>query len=166
MSAHSPGLRPRTSPSDRRGQSRASGRRRPATADTLLLLAHQLLAVAGVGVAGYLTDVHYTGLHLVCAFGRGCETVQTSIYASLLGVPVALLGLISYVSILACVSRRDGRWLFWSFSISLIAWGFSLYLTYREIFTIHAICSWCVSSALILTLLVIVGTVRAWRAAT
>ena len=54
-----------------------------------------VLAVLGIGVAGYLTYVHYAGLHPVCGVSHGCETVQTSRYAYLSGVPVALLGLLT-----------------------------------------------------------------------
>jgi uncharacterized membrane protein len=46
------------------------------------------------------------------------------------------------------------------YALTLIAVAFSVYLTYREVFTIHAICSWCVSSAVVLTLLAIVGSRR------
>jgi uncharacterized membrane protein len=46
------------------------------------------------------------------------------------------------------------------FGLSLVGFAFSAYLTYREVFTIHAICSWCVSSAILLTLLAVVSSVR------
>ena len=52
------------------------------------------VALIGLGIAGYLTVVHYTGGAPVCAIAHGCETVQKSSYASLAGVPVALLGLL------------------------------------------------------------------------
>lgn len=60
------------------------------------------LALGGMAVAGYLTYVHYAGLEPFCAGGGGgCERVQSSSYAELAGVPVALLGLIGYALILA-----------------------------------------------------------------
>jgi uncharacterized membrane protein len=121
------------------------------------------LGVAGVGIAGYLTYVHYAGLHPICGISHGCETVQTSVYSSLFGIPVALLGLITYVLILITLRRRDDNALLAGYVLTLIAFGFSLYLTYREVFTIHAICSWCVSSAIVFTLLAIVGTLRVIR---
>ena len=65
--------------------------------DILLRRASVSLCLAGVGIAGYLTYVHYAGLRPICGISHGCETVQTSSYASLVGIPVALLGLISYV---------------------------------------------------------------------
>jgi uncharacterized membrane protein len=121
------------------------------------------LGVAGVGIAGYLTYVHYAGLHPICGISHGCETVQTSVYSTLFGIPVALLGLITYVLILITLRRRDDNALLAGYALTLIAFGFSLYLTYREVFTIHAICSWCVSSAIVFTLLAIVGTLRVIR---
>jgi uncharacterized membrane protein len=128
--------------------------------DVLLRRASAALGSAGVGIAGYLTYVHYAGLHPICGISHGCETVQTSSYASLLGIPVALLGLITYVLILISLRRPDDSGLLGGYVLTLIGFGFSVYLTYREVFTIHAICSWCVSSAIVFTLLAIVGTLR------
>ena len=120
-----------------------------------------VLATAGLGVAGYLTYVHYAGLTPVCGISHGCETVQTSSYAYLAGVPVALLGVLAYVTQLATLTSRSHQALLAGFGVSLIGFAFSAYLTYREVFTIHAICSWCVSSAVIFTLLAAVNSARA-----
>jgi uncharacterized membrane protein len=133
--------------------------------DALLRRASAALGSAGVGIAGYLTYVHYAGLHPICGISHGCETVQTSSYASLFGIPVALLGLITYVLILISLKRPDENGLLAGYALTLIGFGFSVYLTYREVFTIHAICSWCVSSAIVFTLLAIVGTLRVVRTA-
>jgi uncharacterized membrane protein len=122
------------------------------------------LTLAGVGVAGYLTYVHYAGLHPVCGISHGCETVQTSSYAHLAGVPVALLGLLNYLLILVTLRTRGDNALLTGYVLTVIGFGFSLYLTYREVFTIHAICSWCVSSAIVFTLLAVVQTIRVLRA--
>ena len=128
--------------------------------DALLRRASAALTSAGIGIAGYLTYVHYAGLHPICGISHGCETVQTSSYASLFGIPVALLGVVTYVLILLSLRRRDERGLVAGYALTVIGFGFSVYLTYREVFTIHAICSWCVSSAIVFTLLAIVGTLR------
>lgn len=120
----------------------------------------QVLCAAGIGIAGYLTYVHYAGLQPICGISHGCETVQTSAYATLLGIPVALLGLISYIVIFISLRLPGDRPLLTSYALTLIAFAFSVYLTYRELFTIHAICSWCVSSAIVFTLLAIVGSRR------
>jgi uncharacterized membrane protein len=132
--------------------------------DGFLCRVSAALALAGVGIAGYLTYVHYAGLTPACGISHGCETVQTSRYAYLAGIPVALLGLLTYLLILASLLGRGERGRLAGYVLTLIGFGFSAYLTYRELVTIHAICSWCVSSAIVFTLLVVVGTVRGLRA--
>ncbi len=125
-----------------------------------------VLAVIGLGVSAYLTYVHYAGFSaLVCTGAHGghssCETVQSSVWSKVAGVPVALLGLIGYIGILASLlapDREESRLA--TLGLTVIGVGFSAYLTYRELFSIHAICEWCVSSAVILTLLLIGSIVR------
>ena len=128
--------------------------------DRRLRLAAIVLAVLGLGVAGYLTYVHYKGIHPVCGLGGDCEKVQTSVWADLAGVPVALLGLIGYATILATLFVEREEALIAGALFALAGFGFSAYLTYRELFSIDAICPWCVASAVIMTLLAIVTTAR------
>jgi uncharacterized membrane protein len=123
-----------------------------------------VLAVIGLGVAGYLTYVHYEGIKPVCGLGGDCEKVQTSAWADLAGVPVALLGLIGYAAILATLFVEREEALVAGALIALVGFGFSAYLTYRELFSIDAICPWCVASAVIMTVLAIVMTARLLRA--
>lgn len=131
--------------------------------DRRLARVSTVLAMVGVSIAGYLTYVHYAGLNPVCGISHGCETVQTSSYSYLAGVPVALLGLLTYLLILAAPLTRTEGGLSAAYGLTLIGFGFSAYLTYREVFTIHAICSWCVSSAIVFMLLAAVWTARALR---
>jgi len=135
-----------------------------ADADRSLRVAAIVLAVIGIGVAGYLTYVHYRGIAPICAVGHGCEKVQSSEWSKLAGVPVALLGLIGYIGILAAllVPGENGRMA--AALLALVGAGFSAYLTYREIFTIHAICQWCVASAIILAALAVITVTRLVRA--
>jgi uncharacterized membrane protein len=136
-----------------------------ATLEAVLRRFTFLLAAIGVGIAGYLVYVHYSGIKIVCVSGGGgCEKVQSSSYAELAGVPVALLGLIGYLGILASLlflpdetSRLAVAFL------ALVGFGFSMYLTWAELFRIHAICQWCVGSATIMTVLAIVSVVRLVR---
>ena len=128
--------------------------------DDILRRAIGGLTALGLGVAGYLTYVHYAGLRPVCGISHGCETVQTSQYAFLGGVPVALLGLITYTIVMATVFSRSEEAMLVQLVLVLIAFSFSAYLSYREVFTIHAICSWCASSAIIFTILAGLVTAR------
>jgi uncharacterized membrane protein len=132
-----------------------------------LLTAIIVLAVLGVGVAGYLVYIHYAKLNPICLGGThqhsSCLTVQSSSYAKLAGIPVAVLGLIGYIMILATLWLPGEAGRLVPFAIALTGFAFSLYLTYREIFTIKAICEWCVSSAVILTILTILTAVRFLR---
>jgi uncharacterized membrane protein len=66
----------------------------------------------------------------------------------------------TYVLILLSLRLREERGLLSGYVLTLIGFGFSVYLTYREVFTIHAICSWCLTSAIVFTLLAILGTAR------
>jgi uncharacterized membrane protein len=133
-------------------------------ADRRLRITVGVLAVLGIGIAGYLTYVHYQGGQVLCLASGGCETVQSSIYAKLAGVPVALLGLIGYVLILASVFVPKDAGRLMGATLSLIGLGFSGYLTYRELFSIHAICQWCVASAILMVLLSVVTVIRLLRA--
>jgi uncharacterized membrane protein len=132
--------------------------------DRALLRTGLVLAVLGVGIAGYLTYVHYAGVDPVCNIAHGCHKVQTSDYAKLAGVPVALLGLLGYMGILAglLLPGENGRMA--AALLALIGFGFSMYLTYRELFTIDAICQWCVASAVLMTALAVVCVRRLLRA--
>jgi uncharacterized membrane protein len=124
-----------------------------------------VLALAGVGIATYLVWVHYAGVEPICvAGGGGCEKVQTSEFAKLADIPVALLGLIGYVAILASLLVRGDAGRMMGAALALSGFGFSAYLTYREIFTIKAICHWCVASAVLMTLLAILTVVRLLQA--
>jgi uncharacterized membrane protein len=126
-----------------------------------LRIATAVLALAGLGVAGYLTWVHYADLEPICAGGSGgCEKVQTSDYAELAGVPVALLGLIGYGAILASLALPGDAGRFAGAVLALAGFGFSAWLTYVELFEIDAICQWCVASAVIMTALAVVTSLR------
>ena len=113
-----------------------------------------VLAAIGLAVAGYLTIVHYAGAEPVCALSGSCEKVQSSEYAKLAGIPVALLGLLGYASILVSLAvARGERGRLARVGMTAVGFGFSAYLTYLELFVIDAICQWCVASAILMTAL-------------
>ena len=119
------------------------------------------LAVLGVAIAAYLTYVHYSGAQVACTAGQSCAKVQTSQWSTLAGAPVALIGLVGYLAIVASLvapDREESRLA--TLVLTLSGVGFSAYLTYRELFSIHAICEWCVSSAVIMTLLLAAAAAR------
>jgi uncharacterized membrane protein len=126
-----------------------------------LRIAMIVLTVIGIGLASYLTYVHYAGIKPACTAGESCTKVQTSVYSELAGVPVALIGLLGYVSILASLLLPESEnTRLATMALTLIGFGFSAYLTGRELFSIHAICEWCVSSAVIMTILMCLSV---WR---
>jgi uncharacterized membrane protein len=106
-------------------------------------------AVAGGAVAAYLTYVHYAHISPLCTTG-GCEKVQGSSYAELAGVPVALLGLIAYVAILATTLFRGVPPAFAGAVIALGGVAFSAYLLWAQLARIHAICQWCIGNDVII----------------
>jgi uncharacterized membrane protein len=125
-----------------------------------------VLAVLGIGIAGYLTWVHYAGLEPVCVGGGGgCERVQSSRWAELAGIPVAVLGLAGYVAILASLALPDDPGALVAAFLSLVGFGFSAWLTYVELAKIDAICQWCVASAVVMTALALVSVARVLRGA-
>ena len=122
------------------------------------------VALAGLGIAAYLTVVHYGGGEPVCAVAHGCATVQQSDYASLGGVPVALLGLLGYVAILVALARDGEAWRTAAAFLALAGLGFSAWLTYVEVGILDAICIWCVGSAACMTVLAALTVTRMLRA--
>jgi uncharacterized membrane protein len=126
-----------------------------------LRIALGVVALAGIGVSAYLTAVRAAGDSPTCVIGGGCTTVQKSEYSELLGVPVAWLGLAAYVGLLvaAILPGQLGRAL--GLFTAVVSFGFSAWLTYAEIFLIEAICAWCVASAVLVTLALIIAVMRA-----
>ena len=119
------------------------------------------LSLVGIAVAGYLTWIHYAGLDPVCVGGGGgCERVQTSPWAELAGVPVALLGLLAYATILASLALPEQTGRSVAAFVSLVGFGFSAWLTYVELVEIDAVCQWCVVSAVLMTALAVVSVAR------
>jgi uncharacterized membrane protein len=129
-----------------------------------LTVAIAALGAVGVGIAGYLTYVHYAGIDpIFTGGGGGCHTVQSSSYAELAGIPVAVLGLAGYLAILASLRVPGERGATATALLALVGFGFSAYLTYLELFEIDAICQWCVASAVVMTLLAVLGVTRLLR---
>jgi uncharacterized membrane protein len=122
--------------------------------------------MAGAAISGYLTVVHAAGAPLICGGQGSCATVQSSEYASIGGVPVALAGVVFYLTILVLSFTVPGRpmALLTVFGLSLGGALYSVYLTWVEVAVLEAICFWCVASAVVVGLLAIVSGVAALHA--
>ncbi|MFA9402233.1 MAG: vitamin K epoxide reductase family protein [Anaerolineales bacterium] len=124
-----------------------------------------LLALVGLGVAGYLAFVESTGAEAVCGPVGDCNTVQQSEYAFLFGVvSVGLLGMLSYIAILSAwlIDRWGSERLadlaqIAIFLMALFGTLFSIYLTFLEPFVIGATCAWCLTSAVVITALMLIS---------
>jgi uncharacterized membrane protein len=125
-----------------------------------------ILAVLGILVASYLTWVKLSNQIAFCSGVGDCESVNNSPYAEINGIPVAALGLGAYVLIAVllllenrvAVLQRYGPLAV--FGLSLTGALYSAYLTYLELFVIHAICPYCVMSAILIAVILILSVLR------
>ncbi|HEY7693419.1 MAG TPA: vitamin K epoxide reductase family protein [Gaiellaceae bacterium] len=134
------------------------------TSDRRLRAAIALLALAGAGVTAYLVYARYSGTRLVCTTG-GCETVQHSKYAKAAGIPVAVLGLVAYLAVLA--TTLTGRIEAAAIGAAIVFAGlaFAIYLIVIQVAVIDAICQWCLASDAILAVLAVLSAERLRRLA-
>ncbi len=113
------------------------------------------LALGGLGIALYLGIVKLTGGNPACGVLHGCDTVNQSEYASILGIPTGLFGAAASAVMLAGALvwwlRADRRALLLTYLISLLSLPFLAWFTYLELFVIEAICVWCVSYAIVVS---------------
>jgi len=120
-----------------------------------------LVALAGIGIAAYLTWVHYDEGALVCVAGGGCETVQQSSYAEIAGLPVALLGLVSYTIVLGLIVWDTPYARLGAAALAFVGLAFSVYLLVLQLVVIDAVCVWCLANdVLIAPALVVLTALR------
>jgi uncharacterized membrane protein/protein-disulfide isomerase len=129
------------------------------------------LVVVGIGVAGYLAYVEMFQVSAICGPVGHCNTVQQSPYARLFGfLPIGVLGVLGYLAILGAwfigiIGRTEFR--LWAkraaFAFAVFGVLLSLYLTLLEPFVIGAVCAWCLTSAVILTVLMLLLTRPTFR---
>jgi uncharacterized membrane protein len=130
----------------------------------ILRMSAALLSLTGLFIAAYLYLYKIGKIgDLACGSG-GCETVQWSPWSRFAGVDVSLLGVMGYAALLglslaALQPRLVGR--LWPAALLALLAGigvlFTIYLTYLELFVIHAICRWCVASAVVILAIFIVA---------
>lgn len=116
-----------------------------------------LLALIGFIDASYLTLKYFLGGPIPCFVASGCDTVTTSVYARMIGIPVALLGAFYYLAILVLlVAFFDSRWIFPFFVASyatILGFVMSLWFVFVQAFLLKAFCFYCLISATTSTLL-------------
>lgn len=119
------------------------------------------VAAFGIGVAAYIAIASAEGGAPAClAGGGGCETVAASSHSELAGISVALIGVVGYALLLGTALAHGDLARLAGFGLALVGFGYSVYLTVLELFVIEAICQWCVVSAVLMTVLFGVNTVR------
>jgi len=132
-----------------------------------LPIAAAVVALAGLADSVYLTVKHIAAEPVPCSIISGCETVLTSTYAEIAGVPLAAFGAAAYfaafaLALLAAFGNRSA-WL--GFGILSVAMaGFTAWLLYLQAFVIEAFCQFCLLSALTsLAMFIIALFSRFWR---
>jgi len=130
------------------------------------------LTILGSVDAIYLLVLKYTQSEAMCVGSHGCITVNNSTYSMIYGLPISLIGLIGYLCIGVALLLEP----YWKlvneqsplfiFGASLIGVIFSAYLTWIELYIIHAICPFCVASAVIITFIFILAVIRLIRQST
>lgn len=131
-----------------------------------------VVALVGLGVAGYLTYVETQSVKAICGPVGDCNAVQSSSYARVFGIlPVGILGLLGYATILIAWTIqkvRDDRWADYArlgmLGMALFGTLYSIYLTYVEIWVIEAVCIWCLSSAVLIAILMVLSVEPANKA--
>lgn len=147
----------------------------PPVSESINRYAFPILSIIGLGVALYLAYVETQEVAAICGPVGDCNAVQQSPYARLFGVlPVGVLGAAGYIAILASwfYARLRKDWLAQKaplavFVMTLFGLIFSIYLTYLEPFVIKAVCAWCLTSAVIMSLLYLLSIpslIKQWQA--
>ncbi len=127
-----------------------------------IVVAFIVISLIGFADAAYLTAKHYLGTPLPCVITAGCETVTTSQYATMAGIPVALLGAIYYLAILilsAYALAINSKLIKLAAYLTPIGFLASIYFIALQLFVIKALCIYCLVSAATSTLLFILGIV-------
>jgi uncharacterized membrane protein len=118
-------------------------------------------ATLGLAVAAYIAISEASGDSPVClAGGSGCRTAAESSYSHVAGINIAVIGVIGYAAILVTAFLATDAARFTGFALSLGGFGYSIFLTYIEIFKIEAICHWCIASAVLMTIAFLLSATR------
>ena len=126
------------------------------------------MILAGIGLIDsiYLYIFKISSNNAMCLGNGDCATVNASRYSELYGIPVSLLGILAYLAIIVLLifelrnifTKENSNLLV--FGVGLVGVLFSAYLTYIEYFVIYAVCPFCVASAIVMTVIFIISTIR------
>lgn len=135
----------------------------PAAAESLRSWTIPILSLVGLGISSYLAFVEISQVDAACGPVGECNIVQSSQYAQIFGIPIAVLGFLFYLTIMVLwliLRLLQANWIKWIPTLILVATTlgtlFSIYLTLLELFVIKAICAWCLSSAIVTTILFLI----------
>jgi uncharacterized membrane protein len=128
------------------------------------------LATLGVLVSIYMTVYKLTSNNAMCLGSGDCSTVNASPYSQVYGIPVAFVGVLGYAAILILLALETRAGKFFQQNSTLMVFGlvvtgfaFTLYLVYLEIFVIKALCPFCITSQITMTILFILTIIRLVR---
>jgi len=128
-----------------------------------------VLTVVGLLVAVYMTIYKWTNNNSMCLGSGDCSTVNASPYSEIYGIPVALVGVGGYAAILLLLLmesrsnfvRQNGT--LFIFGLSLTGFIFTLYLIYIEFAVLDAVCPFCLTSQIVMTIIFILSIIRLIR---
>ncbi len=129
-----------------------------------------VFSLIGLVVSSYLVYIKLFPASPFCMGVGDCEAVNASVYSEIHGIPIAVFGALAYAAILACLllESRIGFLKEWGplieFGLAFIGTLYSAYLTYIELAVIHKICPYCVTSAIMITLICIIAGFRLEKA--
>jgi uncharacterized membrane protein len=127
------------------------------------------LSILGILVSTYMTIFKLTDNAKMCLGNGGCSVVNSSSYAEVSGIPVALIGVGGYLAILVILLAENRSKFFKQnatmiiFGLALVGFFFTVYLIYVELALIHALCPFCVTSQITMTILFILSVIRLVR---
>jgi uncharacterized membrane protein len=134
-----------------------------------LIWASLVLAFIGMLDSVYLLIYKISKNNAMCLGNGDCSTVNASRYSEIYGIPVSLLGILAYLAITALlflelrkIISRDNSTLL-VFGLSLVGVIFSAYLTYVEFYVIHAVCPFCIISAIVIALIFVISIIRLFQ---
>jgi uncharacterized membrane protein len=131
-----------------------------------LYWATMISALAGLAISIYMLIFKIFSIDAMCFGNGGCSTVNASPYSEIYGIPIAAVGFIGYLAIIVALIlenqlsffKENGPLL--EFGMGLVGVVYSAYLTYLEFYVIHAVCPFCVASAIAITLCFIFALIR------